>query len=242
MSRRDTIIIALLVNSGVLALLFMLAVNVDEESSINQTTGIKIAAETVITEPIASTVPLIAESKTSTPPTDMDSFFGNLSTEELSQPILIDEESLSIAEFLPEEKPKNSQETAPTGPFVEVKVKKGDALEKIARNNGTTIEAIKEINNLSSNKLSIGQVLKIPVSKKSTISKQPKNPPQEVASKEPQKKTSSADAEYYTLKNGDSPWKIAKQFNVSFEELLRINDLDEERARNLKIGDKIRIR
>ena len=44
------------------------------------------------------------------------------------------------------------------------------------------------------------------------------------------------------MKKGDNPWKIAKQFNVRFEDLLKMNNLDEERARNMKIGDKIRVK
>lgn len=49
-------------------------------------------------------------------------------------------------------------------------------------------------------------------------------------------------AEYYVIKSGDNPWKIARRFNMDFEELLALNSLDEEKARNLKIGQKIRIR
>jgi peptidoglycan endopeptidase LytF len=47
---------------------------------------------------------------------------------------------------------------------------------------------------------------------------------------------------YYVVKSGDSPWKIAKQFNVKPEDILQLNHLDEEKARNLKIGDRIRIK
>jgi LysM repeat protein len=42
------------------------------------------------------------------------------------------------------------------------KVKNGDSLEKIAKNNGTTIKAIKELNQLTSDKIRIGQTLKLP--------------------------------------------------------------------------------
>jgi LysM repeat protein len=48
--------------------------------------------------------------------------------------------------------------------------------------------------------------------------------------------------EYYIVKAGDNPWKIAKRFHLSFERLLLINHLDEAKARNLKIGQKLRIR
>ena len=41
-------------------------------------------------------------------------------------------------------------------------VKKGDSLWSIAKDNDTTVEEIKLLNNLNSNLLSIGQVLIIP--------------------------------------------------------------------------------
>lgn len=42
------------------------------------------------------------------------------------------------------------------------RVKSGDSLEKIARANGVTTTAIKELNNLSNDRINIGQVLKLP--------------------------------------------------------------------------------
>ena len=42
------------------------------------------------------------------------------------------------------------------------KVANGDSLEKIARKNQTSIKALKDLNNLASDKITVGQVLKIP--------------------------------------------------------------------------------
>ena len=47
---------------------------------------------------------------------------------------------------------------------------------------------------------------------------------------------------FYIVKAGDNPWKIAKKYHLSFEKLLQLNRLDEAKARNLKIGQKLRIR
>lgn len=41
-------------------------------------------------------------------------------------------------------------------------VKSGDSLEKIAHANGTTVKALKEVNNLTSDRIRIGQKLKLP--------------------------------------------------------------------------------
>lgn len=42
------------------------------------------------------------------------------------------------------------------------KVKPGDSLEKIARNNGTTLRALREANNLTNDRIIVGQTLKLP--------------------------------------------------------------------------------
>ena len=114
--------------------------------------------------------------------------------------------------------------------MVEVTVKRGDALEKIARANGTTVYDIMKANKLKSDKLKIGQVLKVPV-----------GTPKKAA---PEKEVAVADKsiEYYTVKSGDNPWKIAKQFQIKLDDLLKLNNLNEEKARKLKEGDTIRVK
>ena len=75
-------------------------------------------------------------------------------------------------------------------------VKKGDSLYKIAKEFGTTIDELKKLNNLSSNSLSIGQVLKLPDR-----------------------------YDKYTVKSGDTLYKISRNYNISVEELKKINNL-----------------
>jgi len=48
--------------------------------------------------------------------------------------------------------------------------------------------------------------------------------------------------EYYTMQPGDNPWKLAKRFGVKFEELVRMNDLDDAKARGLRPGSVLRVR
>lgn len=265
MSRRDTIIIALLVNAGLLALLFMLAVNNDDDSVADQTEIISsIVEEGDKTPPHhRPAAPPVAERNLND---EVDSFLRELASEDSPQPIVIDDErftEMRVDEPLPAAKPAERRETsrevtreAPREvkgfadqKYVEITVKRGDALEKIARSNGTTVEAIKKANQMSTAKLAVGQVLKVPVSTKTggetAEASKPAQPAAQSLPKEPSKKPIAAvasDAQYYTIKSGDNPWKIAKQFNVKFEDLLRMNNLDEERARNLKIGDKVRVK
>ena len=120
--------------------------------------------------------------------------------------------------------------------FVEIVVKRGDVLERIAKANGTTVSAIKKANNLQTERLSVGQVLRVPVGSKKN---QNQDSPVNTVKKEA---TAQSVSEYYTIKSGDNPWKVAKQFQVNFEDLLLLNNLDEETARNMKVGDRIRVK
>lgn len=60
--------------------------------------------------------------------------------------------------------------------------------------------------------------------------------------KEPVKAVKESSEEWYTIKKGDSPWKVANAHKISTEQILSLNHMSEEKARNLKPGDKIRIR
>jgi hypothetical protein len=63
---------------------------------------------------------------------------------------------------------------------------------------------------------------------------------------EPAPKTSESkvvdEGKYYIVKSGDNPWSIAIKNHIKFDELLRLNHLDEEKAKKLKPGDKLRIK
>jgi membrane-bound lytic murein transglycosylase D len=85
-------------------------------------------------------------------------------------------------------------------------VHKGDSLWIIARRYGTTVSKIRSLNAMSSNRLHIGQALKIPGFKP-----------------EPLPDTSNLNT--YSVKNGDSPYTIAQEHNMTVSRLLRINKL-----------------
>lgn len=110
---------------------------------------------------------------------------------------------------------------------INVTVKKGDALEKIARAHKTTVREIMRLNNLKNANLRVGQVLKVSQG----------SGRQKAAGAS----SSAGTPKYYTVKNGDNPWTIAVKNHLKVEELLRLNHMDEQKARHLKAGDKIRI-
>lgn len=96
-------------------------------------------------------------------------------------------------------------------------VQKGDSLWSIARKFNISVEELKAANNLTSNLLSIGEVLKIP-----------------------QKEEPPVTGEYvvYTVKAGDSLYAIAKKYNTTVDKLLKYNNLG---TSNLQIGQQILI-
>ena len=94
-------------------------------------------------------------------------------------------------------------------------VKKGDSLWSIASKNNTTVDKIKKLNNLSSNNLQIGQILKIrPTSEEDAVDN----------------KTT------YIVKKGDSLWSIASKNNTTVDNIKKLNNLS---SNNLQIGQKL---
>ncbi len=94
-------------------------------------------------------------------------------------------------------------------------VKKGDTLWDIAVLNKTSVKAIKDLNNLTSDTLKIGQQLIIPKSDNLGV----KN-----------------NDNYYIVKKGDTLWDIAKLYNTSVSELKSLNNLN---TNVLQIGQKL---
>ena len=94
-------------------------------------------------------------------------------------------------------------------------VKKGDSLWSIASKNNTTVDNIKKLNNLSSNNLSVGQVLKLSYDAK---------------------KEDIKESNIYTVKKGDSLWLIANKYGTTVDELKSANNL---KSTTLSIGQTL---
>ena len=77
------------------------------------------------------------------------------------------------------------------------------------------MQELKDTNKLLSNSLAIGQILIIP-------DDNDKN-----------------ESEYYTVVSGDTLYQISRKFNISVDELKRINNLT---SNNLSIGQKLLIK
>ncbi len=94
-------------------------------------------------------------------------------------------------------------------------VELGDTLYSIAKKNNITVDKLKVLNNLSDNILKVGQVLKI--SKDEIMDN---------------------DFEKYIVQRGDTLYYISRLYNVSIDELKKLNNLNDN---NLNIGMEILI-
>jgi len=92
-------------------------------------------------------------------------------------------------------------------------VRSGDTLWLLANRYGTTVDAIKRLNGLTSDNLQIGQVLRIPT----------------------EQSTAYFD---YTVRSGDTLWLLANRFGTTVDDIRRLNGLTGD---NLQIGQVLRI-
>lgn len=104
--------------------------------------------------------------------------------------------------------------TSSSNNYTNYVVVSGDSLYAIARKYGTIVDSIKSLNNLTSNNLSIGQVLKIPSSE------------------------TSNNYINYVVVSGDGLYAIARKYGTTVDEIKRLNSLT---SNNLSIGQTLKI-
>lgn len=102
-----------------------------------------------------------------------------------------------------------------SGSYFEYIVRSGDTLWLLAQRYNTTVDAIKNLNGLSGNGLSIGQILKIP-------------------------SAGAAPAPYfeYTVRSGDTLWQLARRYGTTVSAIKSLNGLNSD---NLNIGQVLKI-
>ena len=140
----------------------------------------------------------------------------NTTANEIKQLNNLTSNTLSIGQVL--KIPEVSEESETTTP-VETNtytVQKGDSLYQIAKKYDTTVDELKKINNLTSNTLSIGQILTLPT----------------------KESTSPTTYTSYTIQKGDSLYQIAKRYNTTVDELKNINNLT---STLLSIGQQLKV-
>lgn len=124
-------------------------------------------------------------------------------------------------------KKKSDEDTTTYSTYV---VKKGDSLYSISKAYNMSVDELKQINNLTSNTLSIGQVLKVI----------PKEEEYEITNEACYGEDYTTPTyQTYTVKKGDSLYQIAKKYNVSVDSIKELNDL---KNNNLSIGQILKIK
>jgi LysM repeat protein len=216
-SRKDTIIVAVLINTGLLIILFASALKsggseqtlvTHPEPLIEEVSSTLAKKETPVV--VGDEVDLALQqfaANAQVAAVEVNPFVEDLKA--ITLPI----ESVSAPTAQTLVAPLNA---APE--FKTVTVKKGDVLEKIARHHHSSVTEIMKANHLKSSNLRIGQVLKIPTQMATTLSER-----------------------MYTVKSGDSPWTIAVKHQMKVADLLKINNLSEAQAKRLKPGDQLRV-
>ncbi|MEW4239984.1 LysM peptidoglycan-binding domain-containing protein [Priestia megaterium] len=101
-------------------------------------------------------------------------------------------------------------------------VKSGDTLYRIAKNNGTSVQQLKEWNNLSSHLIYVNQVLKI--NGTGTVSSSPSAPVQEKTN-ETQASPAPSNSKSYKVQPGDTMWSVAQRHGISISQLKQWNNL-----------------
>lgn len=95
-------------------------------------------------------------------------------------------------------------------------VKRGDTLYGISNQFGVSAIDLANLNNVNAQTLQIGQVLKIPTTSG----------------------TNPGNMFMYTVKKGDSLYSIARNYNTTVDEIIRLNNL---KNNNLQIGQVLRV-
>ncbi|MFA5250715.1 MAG: LysM peptidoglycan-binding domain-containing protein [Parachlamydiales bacterium] len=240
MNKKDIIVISVLVNAGLLVILLISALTSKESYLVASSAQVASSILQKDAEGMSSSQPASEENSLSaltsglemnldeTPRVDGEivhqlpeiaaapSSVSEVALPEVMAPFEQKEPAISV-----------SAEKDFEAKCIEIKVKSGDSLDRLAKKYHVSIGDIQRANNLSGSFLRKGQNLKIPTRVKALA------------------KTSGAlenSSRYYTVKPGDNPWTVAMKHHLKVEDLLKMNNLDRKKAKKLQAGDKLRVR
>ncbi|UAT31256.1 LysM peptidoglycan-binding domain-containing protein [Bacillus badius] len=133
----------------------------------------------------------------------------------IGQKLIITPKGSAIKPGTGQKPPEPSKPPVPSGSKVTHIVQSGDSLWKIANKYGTTIEKIRQENQLKTDALTIGQKLIIYTDKKQTNKKEPGKIPGQKISKKPKMASSTT----IIVNNDDSLSILTKKSTISLEKL-----------------------
>ena len=115
------------------------------------------------------------------------------------------------------------------------KVKKGENLGSIAKNNNTTVEELERINNMADSKIHQGQELKL---SQNSETKNKNIVAERTDKKQNTKIENKENTITHKVKKGENLESIAKNNNTTVDELKRINNLTDTKIRQ---GQEIKL-
>lgn len=107
-------------------------------------------------------------------------------------------------------------------------VRPGDSLSVIASRHGTSVAELKAANDLSSDRILVGQELYLP---------RGSSPAGSANASSGQAAPAEGGGNTYTVKAGDTPGGIAKRFGVDYRDLMRVNNIAS--ANRMRIGQRL---
>ena len=116
------------------------------------------------------------------------------------------------------------------------KIKKGDSLSNLAKTHQLSVGAIKELNGLSSTKITIGQTILLPKASQAG-SHYSKSVSQRLARSRLNNTKKRGSKTTYTVKAGDSLWAISRRYGVSTKQIAKWNSSVSKKA--IRPGQKL---
>ncbi|MCL7746801.1 LysM peptidoglycan-binding domain-containing protein [Halalkalibacter alkaliphilus] len=143
----------------------------------------------------------------------------NLTVDQLMQYNNLSSSTIHVGQqlFLTDQRTTTPQTTTYT-------VKSGDSLSVIARAHNTTVHELKSLNNLTTDLIRVGQVLKV---SGTTVTPIPSTPAPAPAS-----------STTYTVQSGDTLWKIATANGLTVQQLRSFNNLTSD---TIHVGQVLRL-
>lgn len=112
-------------------------------------------------------------------------------------------------------------------------VRSGDTLGAIATRHGTTVAALRSANNISGDRINIGQTLKLPSGANAPQQSQTSTTPAATAN------TATTSEGGYTVRSGETLGGIAARHGTTVQALMQANNIDDPRS--LRAGQSLRL-